>query len=409
MNTSEHLSERDLDGYLRRAIPSRELLVSDDHLARCDSCYARLQQRQEAKGVIVAATAAFNEALTTPEHPTYEQLAAYVDGQAGGADQELLEEHFQACPQCETDVGDLRLLRAELALEPAPETAQEPQFRWKVWRLWQGPTFQFAARAAVIAAAAVMVVWVATLPMGRQASDQARAPEQPAPKAQQVVISLNDGGGLMRLDVQGQLHGLPTADPAHQEAVKEALLAQRLPRPDVLRELAGESSVLMGVAEDRGGFRLLNPVGVVVLEDRPVLRWRPLRGATSYEVVVYSEDLRQVAGSRSLTSTRWQPRRPLPRGHIYTWQVRALAGGQEFVAPAPSAPQAKFKVLDQAKANQLASLQQAYGTSHLLLGVLYAEAGLLEEAERELESVVKANPESAVAEKLLVSVKAHRR
>ncbi|MGH9556356.1 MAG: anti-sigma factor family protein, partial [Terriglobales bacterium] len=377
--------------------------------ARCDSCYARLQQKQESQLENETDTAAFSKALTTPEHQTYEQLASYVDGEVGGDDRELLEEHFKACPQCETEVGDLRLLRAELVPGPASEAAHGPQFRWKVWHLWQGPTFQFAARAAAIGAAAVLVVWVATLPMRKQGADQARAPGHPAPTAQQALISLNDGGGLLLLDDQGHLQGLPTADPAHQEAVKEALLAQRLPRPVVLRELAGESSALMGVPEDRGGFRLLNPVGVAVLEDRPWLRWRPLSGATSYEVMVYSEDFRQVAGGRSFSSTRWQPARPLPRGHIYTWQVRALAGGKEFVAPPPSAPQAKFKVLDQAKANQLTSLQQAYGTSHLLLGVLYAQAGLLEEAERELESVVEANPQSPVAEKLLVSVKAYRR
>ncbi|MGH9555305.1 MAG: anti-sigma factor family protein, partial [Terriglobales bacterium] len=166
MNASEHLSERDLDGYLRRAMPTGELLASDDHLARCDSCYARLQQKQEAQGAIVTVTAAFSKALTTPEHPTYEQLASYVDGEGGGADRELLAEHFRACPQCETEVGDLRLLRAELAPEPAPEAAHGREPRWKVWQLWQEPAFQFAARAAAIAAAAVLIVWVATLPMG---------------------------------------------------------------------------------------------------------------------------------------------------------------------------------------------------------------------------------------------------
>lgn len=47
--------------------------------------------------------------------------------------------------------------------------------------------------------------------------------------------------------------------------------------------------------------------------------------------------------------------------------------------------------------------------SHLTLGVLYAQAGLLDDAERELQLLLRANPQSALAQKLLRGVRAKRR
>ena len=69
--------------------------------------------------------------------------------------------------------------------------------------------------------------------------------------------------------------------------------------------------------------------------------------------------------------------------------------------PRPPAPQAKFHVLDQTKANELTKAKRAYGSSHLTLGLLYAEAGLLREAEHEFRLLQKANPQSEIVKKLL--------
>jgi hypothetical protein len=65
-------------------------------------------------------------------------------------------------------------------------------------------------------------------------------------------------------------------------------------------------------------------------------------------------------------------------------------------------------ILDQAKANELAEAKNASAGSHLTLGILYAQAGLLDDAERELQALLRANPQSSLAQKLLRSVKAKR-
>jgi len=79
--------------------------------------------------------------------------------------------------------------------------------------------------------------------------------------------------------------------------------------------------------------------------------------------------------------------------------------GQEITVPRPPAPQAKFRVIDQTKANELAKAKRAYGSSHLTLGLLYAEAGLLREAEHEFRLLQKANPQSEIVKKLLRQLK----
>jgi hypothetical protein len=100
---------------------------------------------------------------------------------------------------------------------------------------------------------------------------------------------------------------------------------------------------------------------------------------------------------------------PLARGEVYSWQVKATKDGQEVTSPRPPAPQAKFRILDQAKVNELAKARRAYGSSHLTLGLLYADAGLLKESEQELLKLQNANSDSELVRKLLRHVQALRR
>jgi hypothetical protein len=89
--------------------------------------------------------------------------------------------------------------------------------------------------------------------------------------------------------------------------------------------------------------------------------------------------------------------------------VKALKDGQEITSPRPPAPQAKFRVLDQTKANELENARRAHPSSHLTLGLLYADAGLLREAEQEFRQLQKANPNSELARNLLRQVQSLRR
>ena len=74
----------------------------------------------------------------------------------------------------------------------------------------------------------------------------------------------------------------------------------------------------------------------------------------------------------------------------------------------PPAPQARFKVIEQTKADELSQLKRAASNSHLAGGLILVREGLLDDAQREFETLVRANPQSTVAQKLLNNLKTLR-
>ena len=123
-------------------------------------------------------------------------------------------------------------------------------------------------------------------------------------------------------------------------------------------------------------------------------------------VEVYDEKFTPITSSPQLTDLTWAT--TLPLGHVYSWQVKAIKDGSEITSPRPPAPQAKFRILDQAKVNELANARRTHASSHLTLGLLYADAGLLREAEQEFRLLQKANPNSDLARNLLRQVQSIR-
>jgi hypothetical protein len=221
-----------------------------------------------------------------------------------------------------------------------------------------------------------------------------------------IVMALNDGAGQVTLDKEGNLTGAPQP---FEQLIKQALTTQRVETPRMLAELIGKSSVLMGPADEGHPFALLGPVGTAVMSDRPTFRWRALAGAESYVVRIYDADFNEVAASPRLSETAWTAARSLEHGRTYSWQVTARVGDIEVMSPVRPAPEAKFMILDQTKANELAEAKNASAGSHLTLGALYAQAGLLDDAERELQALLRDNPKSSLAQELLRSVRAKRR
>ncbi len=143
----------------------------------------------------------------------------------------------------------------------------------------------------------------------------------------------------------------------------------------------------------------------MVLETRPTLRWSPLPGATIYVVTLQDQATGQAISSVSLTRTEWVPDQALTRGTTYAWQVAASgSGGAETVVPRPPDPPARFRVLGASDAEHFQTLP----ASHLVRGVLYANAGLLDDAERELAALSAQNPNSEVADRLLMQIRGFR-
>ncbi len=244
-----------------------------------------------------------------------------------------------------------------------------------------------------------------------QATPQTGKPQVLPTNNSSPVKTLNDGGAQVAFDAEGNLNNLESLPASIRQAVRRSISSQQAQTPRSLDALAeGRTGILMsGSAEltNKGvPFALLSPIGKVTREPQPILRWRPLAGAKSYTVAVVDSNFRIVAQSPNLTATEWKPPQPLARGLTYSWQVTAKQSDDaEVVSPVSPAPQAKFHVMDENAFDEVTRMENSGVKSHLARGVIYAQAGLVDEARTEFETLVQDNPRSQLARKLLNSVK----
>lgn len=425
---AEHLSSQNLEQYLERRLSPGELLRADDHLASCAQCRSLAGKYQDPEQLLHAFDAKLHAGAVSDEseHLSYEQIAALVDDGLDRAEFEIAESHLEFCSMCTGEVSDLRAYRASLPDQSTERvrTTDVPAFtnRFAAFArlLTFPPVLRFASAAALVLVLVATVWWiqkrrttefVSTVPPTNQEkpdSSAERSPETPAPTgtSNKIVVALNDAGGSVTLDAQGALKGLDSLEPAGQQAVRNALMSGRITAPDSLALLTGKAGTLMGGSPTSSAtFSLLSPVGVMIRKDRPTFSWRPLTEASGYIVTVLDSDLRIVATSPQILETTWISPRPLERGGVYSWQVAALKDDQRIIAPPANAPEARFRIIDKNTDDTLRRLESIEARSHLARGILYSQAGLLDDAERELRALVKANPNSEVARKLLLSVR----
>jgi hypothetical protein len=222
------------------------------------------------------------------------------------------------------------------------------------------------------------------------------------------VYEIQDGAGRVTLDKEGKLTGLESLPSSYRQAVEAGLTNKHVDRPAALQGLVGRTGSLMGSRSEDATFNLVGPLGTVVKSDKPTFRWNALSGATSYVITIYDPNFNKVTASEQQPGTEWTPSQPLERGGLYSWQVTAIREGKEIMSPTPPAPDAKFKVLETSTLKELERAKRTYAQSHLVLGILYERAGLIDDAEREFKSLYRANPKSQIVRKLLRDVQSLR-
>ncbi len=423
----EHLTKAQVEGYRRQRLSSAELLSVSDHLVECETCRGEVERIMDGDVAFFALRSEVLESVGV-SHLTVEQLAEYVDRTSTGEELQTVKDHLTACLQCDMAINDLRAFKNQVAptlnREYHPNHVRMTRENWmnRLHALLPGPLARAPlAFSSALAVLLLMVIgWLVWQAQQRKdtkpevvivtptpTTSPAPSDSTPSPVSEPdapVVAELNDGGSQIKLDQNGKLLGVENLPPAYQRMVKESLANQRLAKSSLLVGLNRPGSSLMGSDEQGNKFSVIEPIGKVINSDRPTLRWSKLAGATGYVVEGYDEKFNLVATSPQLTGNSWTPLQPLKRGEIYSWQVKALKDGREIISPRPPAPQAKFRILDQRKANDLAQAQRAYPSSHLTLGLLYVEAGLLDQAEKEFRALQKTNPDSAVVRRLLSQV-----
>jgi hypothetical protein len=367
---------------------------------------------------------------------TLEQTADYVDGTLAGEELQAVKDHLTSCEWCDMTVNDLRSFRDQVAHEldldyRLTDVRAAPENRWRRIATVMSSLLQRtstlvlgSALAALLVISSGWLVWRALQPNDRKKPATAQTASSPVtppltpdvsltppPEAagEMLLAELNDGGGRIILDREGNLSGVERLPPPYQRMVKRFLADQWLGKSPLLAGLTRPGNLAIRSGDDRGGkFSVIEPVGKVILSGHPTFRWSRLDSATGYVVEIYDDKLALVATSPWLNDLSWTAAQSLQHGAIYSWQVKTVKDGREFVTPRAPAPQATFRILDQAKANELVQARRAYASLHLALGLLYAQAGVLDEAERELRALQKANPNSAIVRRLLANVRALR-
>jgi len=335
------------------------------------------------------------------EHLTSSELEQYVLSTLPPVDLLRVDDHLASCDACRLLAvnaldtprrltATVSALRRELALSPEQEAAL-----WKVSRFPERPSMTkwlarwgtFGALAATAAIVANIIWGTRTKPVSPPSPSMAAAPARATPSAAPV--------------------DLLTAE--ERRLVDDTLARGTISPPRALDALRMPSGTLMGTTKPIATLAALRPVAAVVDSDRPTFEWTAAaESGAEYRVSVYDEAFGPVAASGWLKATQWTMVRPLARGKTFTWQVTARAGGQETTAPAPPQPEARFKVTSVEQSAQLADLRRRAGNSHVALAVMLADAGVLDEAERELTLASAANPGSSAVKRLQDSIRAMR-
>jgi hypothetical protein len=391
------------------------------------------------------------------DHLTNRQIVRHYDRTLSRTEFISVDEHLAVCAECRREVSafakgneKLRSLQEEPEVVgnetspiagtdfvPSEDAIQQPirnsSPRKRPRRLGSATSFNSPGVAFGLGALTMLIivilVWLIARP-NRSDTTQSQAMQSttPSPTAgfppdigiqpnasplsspsPQVLMGLTDGANQVGIDDKGNLVGFESLSPAHREMVKVALLTQQVANLAALSGIGGQQDDLKRGPNQRAGFALLSPVGRIIMSTRPTLRWSKLDGASEYRVEIYGSNSDLFAASPPLKSNSWELPNGLNRGEIYSWQVTATKDGESVKAPVSPLPDAKFKTLDAKQAADLTATQKNFAGSHLPLGVLYAQFGLLEDAEREFDALAKANPQSDIARKLLSNVRDARK
>jgi len=293
-------------------------------------------------------------------HLTGADLDRVRRGAASAEEAAAVGRHVRECAECQA-LADEHLAIAESAAafeaafsmeESEGEVRSMPRRRVVLW--------------AGAAAAAAVIAFLFVIPRPRE--------PRPAPAP---IVRVAPPAVVPSATV------VPHSQPRRPEwdaLLEETRATGRLPFPADIRELAtpdmfrGEPSA--------AAVSAMWPVATAIDEERPELRWPDVDGARF--VVVLTSGGNELARSGSLTTSLWRVPIALRRGQLVRWQVRAERGETTLILPAPPAPPAIFRLISDEEHQEIASAKAEAPDDHLLIGLLYARAGVIEEARNEL-------------------------
>jgi len=443
--SNRHLSQEDLEGYANGRLASARSSYCGTHLDACEACRAELEDIRNLQTELAAFTPRA-AGQHVPERlgrrrsvalPVTAAIGAVLVAGVGGV---LWWKHGKAGAynvtaavpvagaQASSDAVSVAPVPAPAVTAAGARSAAAPTAA-PVARAFAPPNAAPAARPSATALTAQTATLSANAPVTRPAATlaamsvaRASAPPVIAPVARTAALPATP---IQRSAIPAAVPnapvsaGIPTRDarlaedlaalPADLRAsVSDAIQHGKLQLPPDVRPIHNKALV-SGQAAANTGFSLLGPFGEATSDTRPKFTWQPFPGAIGYSVAIVDPSLRPVQHSPALRATAWRPHRPLARGRTYLWQVTAtLHGGTKVVASSPSPSEAFLRTIPRKLADEMAHFQRGHKDAHLVLGVVYAQAGMLTEGTNELNKVAAGDPSYNDAHRLLQSLPSGR-
>jgi hypothetical protein len=426
---SDHISDKQMEAFCARDLIDSELAATAEHIAECGQCQCLFQETlKRKKGNKLVSISLSPADWFRHEHLDYDQLESFAENRLDAEETAIVNLHLETCTVCRKDVHSYLEFREATENEPHTGRTPEPRIpktkkpagrkpsanRWKpaytvVTLLIIGSAAlaaMFFSRQAVtgqqsrIPESPQAISNVST-PLTPESSPSVSARSKPAESGEDTVASLPgsslvDGAKNIRFNESGVVSGLETFPERIRQNITEALLTG-------VPKRSADLSELMSGSDKGSSGALLYPRRIVIIEDRPTFRWAPTAGASNYRIRVSDPNGNLIADSGQLSTdtTQWKPSARLQRGIVYSWSVIAVVSGKWVAA------ETNFKSLEWEKLGELAMLKNQH-QSHLALGLFYIREGVLIEARRELELLVRDNPNSPIAVKLLSQAHSRR-
>ena len=412
-----HLTAEQMQNYLVRRVSVDEVGQMSEHLHGCRTCYgAYLTVLQRRFPLEID----FDELGGLKDwHLDGKELADFIEGRMSELDFGYARLHLRECNACEQ-----RVYRASRSWDEYPPSTDIEESFGASWHQYLAG-FHSSSHSSRMAAGLLLAIgfallaWIAVQLNPREFSvAKIPVPETPSHDEQPAGLTHGDPDKALKAGLshpktpqhasRSTAHSADARVSVQETDIETTLIARNLVIPSAI-EMFDKSPGLAvrGSTTHVESFAVVSPFSTLTKHDRPTFAWTELSGASTYTVSVYDSNLRLVRTSARLTETQWVIPVSLRPGTIYTWTVTAARDGKEIIAPALPT-RAEFSVAGQA---DLLRLKRRIDTtvSHAARGVIYAEAGLLDEAEQELRTHLSVAPTDGRAMKLLETVQSWRR
>jgi len=431
----------ELEQFLKGKLPTERMLEIDEHAGECEEC-KRLLVSLSARAQFAA------ELVGAADCPDYEELSAYIEGSLEPKRAEAVCVHANLCEHCANDIDRMRelrshaILREKVIVRPGATRQKRTLLDSLLPIRSLSNGWRYLAVGASLGAVVAVAVFLSTIsgpvvnnasqvavnPSAATQTHKAEAKKTPVPgsvspveRSKPVVVAekparqpvpqpvtvLRDGDYAV-VSSKGYLM-LARRNGAPLRTALEARIAASI--DEKLRtgkiKLAKPVQMAMATIQTRGadgGYepaptapKQISPVGRFVLSAKPSFTWTAVDLADSYRLRVYDGEGNLVAEQVTTKPTATLDR-PLARGKVYAWRVGVRFGESDDWTESGAS---RFEVISTDDYNAIERIRTKLPGSHLALGAAYESVGLYDEAAAEYRLLLRANPNSKLAAKLL--------